>query len=127
METVMPEIITYNPGDKFVLVDSVGKVDTTEWKTSVERVSALKKQYGVSAALIDVTKQTKTSSLTDITEFVAFLDRGIRYALLVEDVSPHSSETTEPKQRFLEVYAANEGYKIKSFISKDEAEAWLLS
>lgn len=123
----MPETITYYPGDKYVLVDSVGNVDTSEWKISVERVSALQKQHGVSAALIDVTKQTKTSSYTTIEEFVAILDEGIRYALLVDDVSAHSFETTESKQRFLENYAAHEGYQIKSFISKVEAEAWLLS
>ena len=121
----MPETVTFDQDEGFILVESTGVVSYEELQDSLQQILDIKLNHGLSKVLIDTLKQKNAPSLDQIMDFSEDLPSDMCFAILVDDLS-RETKASEIKQKFIESVGGTVGKTVHTFVDKKHAVNWLI-
>ncbi len=114
----MPESVTYDSYNGFVLVNSFDNVSIEDFEDSLREVIEINKRTNCARVLVDVRKQKSLPETVDIYVFGEDLPDDIRFAIV-------KSEINSMDMKFLQSTGARRGKSIKIFDDIEVASKWL--
>ena len=119
----MPEAIHYNEEDGVIDIRASGTLTTSDWHRDIETVDSLSEKHRCRLVRADISEVEIGPSVIDIfTTTAERLPREFRYALVVDEQHPLLKSV-----EFFEVASRNRGFEMASFVTREEALAWLRS
>lgn len=118
--------VAYDDTLRAISVKLFGSLDGSELHGLTSAAIALQKEQGILDVLVDAIELEFPPPLVDIYDLPAeqyiaeHLTRKVRIAVVLPKV-PHAREAAQ----FYETVCRNRGWSVRSFLSRDEAAAWL--
>jgi hypothetical protein len=121
----MAEYLQYLADEELVKVKVIGEADFKQSRQSLQHILELRESQVLRGILVDARRMLNgRSELDEFYTFAEQMPRGLRIAILLEDVS-YEAQTAEPGLRFMEQVAQQQGVNIRSFIEESAALNWL--
>jgi len=119
----MPQIVNFNKELNIIEVHSSGDISAEDVKKTISQIADIRREHGLNKVLVDCREQSSALGTMDTFQVVVKDDhRGIRTAVLVI-----AGQAAEEGNKFAETVAANRGFALKVFYTKEEAMEWLNS
>ena len=116
----MPEKVFVNEELGIIEVESYGVVAREELFRSLEQIKVLAKETGIHKVLVYTPNTEQLPSYLELDDFGAAIPPYLKVAVVVAVGQP-----TERKALFVVNVAKLKGARVKSFVSREQALAWL--
>jgi hypothetical protein len=116
----MPEKVSVNTELGMIEVESYGVVTREDLSRSLEQVEARAKETGMHKVLVYTPKAEQLPAYLELDDFGAAIPPYLKVAVVVAVGQP-----TERKALFVVNVAKLKGARVKSFVSREQALAWL--
>ena len=116
----MPQKVSVNTELGMIEVESYGVVTREELSRSLEQVEARAKETGFHKVLVYTPNTEQLPSVLELDNFGAAIPPHLKVAVVVA-----VGQATERKALFVVNVAKLKGARVKRFVSKEQALAWL--
>ena len=116
----MPQKVSVNTELGMIEVESYGVVTREDLTRSLEQVETRTKETGMHKVLVYTPKAEQLPSYLELDDFGAAIPPYLKVAVVVAVGQP-----TERKALFVVNVAKLKGARVKRFVSKEQALAWL--
>ena len=118
----MPEKVHIREDLQIIHIESFGDVTSEDLRTSMNEVSRMYQEHGLTRIFIDATRETSLPSTYPLFEFGSDLAEYVKFFVFAVVVSP----AVKDDLMFLETVTRNRGMTVCMFDSQKTALEWLL-